>query len=119
MTPRSLHGEDPDRLYTVIGGRSTVGDGVFDTVSLIVAESAPAAGMQSEHLRILTLCSSPTAVVEIAAHLALPVTAIKILLRDLLDQGRITVRHPTSAAAPTRIPDRETLKQVLLGLQRL
>jgi len=119
MNRRSLHREDPDRLYTVIGGRSNAGESGFDAVSLVVAESAPASGMQSEHLQILAMCSNPTAVVEIAARLALPVTAVKILLRDLLDQGRITVDHPTSAAAPTRLPDRDTLKQVLLGLQKL
>ena len=136
MSRRRIDSEHPDRLYTVTGGRSQAdghGDR-FDLVTLIVSESEPAPGMQSEHARILTLCQQPTAVVEISAELRLPVSVVRILLGDLLDMGHITARHPRLAVGADQLPgpeepqsahlearlaDPELLKQVLVGLQNL
>lgn len=117
MMVRPVDREQPDRLYTVTGGRTRAGETAFDAVSLIVAESAPTPGMQSEHARILELTKRPMAVVEISARMRLPVSVVRILLCDLLDTGRITVRHPSSARAGR--PDPDTLKQVLVALQDL
>jgi hypothetical protein len=111
--------DGPDRLYTVTGGRSAAGTHAFDVVTLIVTEQEPVPGMQSEHARILRLCKRPTAVVEVAAELGLPISVVKILLGDLLEAGRITARHPRFSPAQARLPDLDTLKQVLHGLQRL
>jgi hypothetical protein len=119
MTWRGPHSEDPDRLYVVTGGRSRANESALDLVTLIVSECDPVAGMQSEHVKILRMCRYPTAVVEISADLGLPVSVVKILVCDLLDTGRITARHPSSAPVRTRLPDLETLKQVLVGLQKL
>lgn len=125
MSPRAVDREVPDRLYTVTQGRTLVEDNPFDLVSLIVSERDPAPGMQSEHARILRTCRDPTAVVELSSDLRLPVSVVKVLLLDLLDTGSITVRHPvsgvTSPADPAgmQLPDREVLKQVLLGLEKL
>ncbi|MDO0924207.1 DUF742 domain-containing protein [Streptomyces sp. TG1A-8] len=109
---------DPDRLYTVTGGRSTADDS-FDLVTLVVSESQPTAGMQSELVRILELCRHPTAVVEIAAELKLPITVVRILLGDLLDMGCITARHPRAARSVASLPDSALLKEVLHGLRNL
>lgn len=109
---------DPDRLYTVTGGRSRADDS-FDLVTLVVSECRPTAGMQSEHARILELCRHPTAVVEIAAELRLPITVVRILLGDLLDMGRITARHPRAARSVASLPDTALLKEVLHGLRNL
>ncbi len=109
---------DPDRLYTVTGGRSRA-DESFDLVTLIVSESGPVPGMQSEHARILELCRHPTAVVEIAAELGLPVMVVRILLGDLLDTGRITARHPRAAPSVASLPDSALLQEVLHGLRNL
>ncbi|WP_405147145.1 DUF742 domain-containing protein [Sphaerisporangium sp. NBC_01403] len=119
MTSRRVDGENPDRLYTVTGGRSRAGESVMDLVTLIVSESDPTPGMQSEHFNILRMCRRPKAVVEISSELRLPVSVVKILLCDLLDAGRITARHPPSAPAKAQLPDPELLKQVLVGLQKL
>jgi Protein of unknown function (DUF742) len=128
MAPRAVDRETPDRLYTVTKGRTLGDDSPFDLVSLIVREQPPSAGMQSEHVKILRICRHPTSVVELAAELELPVSVIKVLLLDLLDEGSITVRHPVirrrrteREARPVRmqLPDPEMLKQVLIGLQRL
>ncbi|AQS69859.1 hypothetical protein B1H29_25905 [Streptomyces pactum] len=109
---------DPDRLYTVTGGRSRA-DESFDLVTLIVSESGPVPGMQSEHARILELCRHPTAVVEIAAELMLPVMVVRILLGDLQDTGRITARHPRAARSVASLPDSALLQEVLHGLRNL
>ncbi|WP_354642552.1 DUF742 domain-containing protein [Kitasatospora camelliae] len=119
MSGPSHRDDSPDRLYTVTRGRSRPPEHAFDLVTLIVTEQEPVAGMQSEHARILELCATPTAVVEVAAELALPVSVVKILLGDLLETGRITARHPRFAPAKANLPDLDTLKQVLHGLQRL
>ncbi|SNR23141.1 DUF742 domain-containing protein [Actinomadura mexicana] len=120
MNPRPLDLDDPDRLYTVTGGRSRAGDADLDLVTLVVAENDPAPGMQSEHVAILRSCrNEPVAVVELSSHLRLPVSVVKILLLDLRDTGHITVRHPTSATATTHLADLDTLKEVLVGLKAL
>ncbi|EFF89111.1 MULTISPECIES: DUF742 domain-containing protein [unclassified Streptomyces] len=108
--------DTPDRLYTITGGRSRSDPTArFDLVTLVVAECAPASGMQSEHAAILRLCDRPTAVVEIAATLRLPVSITKVLLSDLFATGRVSARHPRAAA----LPDSRLLEQVLVGLRKL
>jgi hypothetical protein len=119
MNGRPVDSEDPDRLYTVTGGRHSADDVGFDLVTLIVTESEPVTGMQSEHVRILRMCERPTAVVEISAELRMPVSVVKILLSDLLAAGRITARHPRRVSAKAPLPDPDLLKQVLVGLQNL
>jgi len=119
MVRRPLDDENPDRLYTITGGRGRPGENDFDLVTLIVSERDPVPGMQSEHARILILCRAPTAVAELSADLRLPVSVVKILLCDMLDAGHISARHPSAGASGGRFPDLETLEQVLVGLKRL
>ncbi|MFB7517277.1 DUF742 domain-containing protein [Streptomyces sp. NPDC056144] len=109
--------DSPDRLYTLTGGRSSSGSTAFDVVTLVVAECDPVPGMQSEHAAILRLCRFPTAVVEVAAGLGLPVSITRILLADLHDTGRISARHPRTSTY--RLPDHDILEQVLVGLRNL
>ncbi|MFF5566055.1 DUF742 domain-containing protein [Streptomyces sp. NPDC012623] len=109
----------PDRLYTLTGGRSRSDSDTFDLVTLVVAESDPVPGMQSEHVAILRMCQAPVAVVEIAAELGLPGSIVRIMLADLLDTGRISARHPRTARAADRLPDPDILEQVLVGLRNL
>ncbi|OEU94412.1 DUF742 domain-containing protein [Streptomyces oceani] len=120
-TSRSAREESPDRLYTVTGGRSHSDPKEFDLVTLVVSECSPTITMQSEHAAILRICQSPTAVVELAADLDLPISIVRILLGDLLSSGRITARHPRSTATDTAssLPDPDVLKQVLVGLRNL
>jgi hypothetical protein len=118
MSPR-LNGEEPDRLYTVTGGRTHADDSPLDIVTLIVTERGPEPGMQSEHARILRLCTGPLSVVEISAEVGLPITVVKILLTDLLDTGHVTARNPAPALSRPQLPDLEILQQVLIGLEKL
>ena len=119
MTPRRIDSEDPDRLYTVTGGRGDATATGLDLVSLVVAEFEPAPGMQSEHARILELSRSPISIVELSAELGLPVSVVKILAADLLDTGRLSLRRPPPPSGGSRLPDLEILKQVLIGLESL
>ncbi|GAA3971436.1 DUF742 domain-containing protein [Thermobifida alba] len=116
---RAIDREGPDRLYVITSGRSRGGDEALDAVTLIVAESDPLPGMQSEHVRILRMCRRPTAVVEIAARLELPVTVVRILLTDLLDAGHATARHPAAADPATASVSPAVLEKVLVALHNL
>lgn len=118
MTPRPLEEEDPDRFYTVTGGRGDAADTGLDIVTLVITESAPLPGMQSEHTLILNLARAPIAIVELAAELRLPISVVKLLIVDLLDTGRLSVRG-RARKHKTELPDLETLKQVLIGLESL
>lgn len=118
MSP-SHRQEGPDRLYVITSGRSGGADENLDAVTLIVAESAPTPGMQSEHARILNLCVAPLSVVEIAAHLSLPVTVVRILLTDLIDTGRVTARHPAPVSPAYPLASPEVLEKVLVALHNL
>ncbi|OAA23279.1 Protein of unknown function (DUF742) [Frankia sp. EI5c] len=120
MIRRLVDSEDPDRLYTVTGGRSRAGDAAsFDIVTLVTSRADATPGMQSEYVRILRVCRAPTAVVELSADLKLPVSIVKILLADLLERGLISASHPSTPTDPLQLPDPAFLKQVLVGLQKL
>ncbi|HWC81915.1 MAG TPA: DUF742 domain-containing protein [Pseudonocardiaceae bacterium] len=114
-----LDNESPDRLYALTLGRSHIEQDTLDVVTLIVTESDSEPGMQSEYRRILELCAQPTAVVEIAACMGLPVSVTKILVSDLMDAGKVSARHPATSPATDPLPSPDLLQDVLDGLQRL
>lgn len=114
--------EEPDRFYTLTGGRAYPETDAFDIVTLVVSECHPTAGMSEEQARILAWCQKPTAVVEIAAELRVPVGIAMVLISDLLETGKLTVRHPVPATTDPSgyiLPDRSILRKVLVGLHSL
>ncbi|HKS44169.1 MAG TPA: DUF742 domain-containing protein [Amycolatopsis sp.] len=120
MIHRAVDDEDPDRFYTVTRGRSRAAAADLDLVTLIVSEAEPAPGMQSEYVKVLRTCQFPTAVVEVASELGLPVSVTRILLADLLAAGKISARHPSAVfRSGSALPDSEFLKKVLVGLKNL
>lgn len=119
MSRRALDDEDPDRLYTVTGGRSRANDEHLDLVTLVVSMAESTAGMQSEYAKILRICRSPTSVVEISAEVRLPVSIVRILVADLLREKKVTVRHPSTGRARSQLPDVAFLKKVLVGLHNI
>lgn len=106
----------PERLYIVTGGRRPTGQEKLDLVTLIVSRSTPDSGMQPEHVTILRMCHYPLSVAEISAYLNLPVSAVTVLLTDLLADERVEARAPIPTAS---LPDVELLEAVMHGLQRL
>lgn len=110
---------NPERLYVITGGRSGSSDAAapLDLVTLVVTRSEPHPGMQPEHAAILRLCRSPLSVAEISAYLTLPVSAVTVLLADLLADEQIEARAPAVPSAV--LPDVALLEAVIHGLQKL
>ncbi|QIY59036.1 DUF742 domain-containing protein [Streptomyces sp. RPA4-5] len=106
----------PDRSFVVLGGRTVSGHDL-DAVSLIVTERDDTAGLGLEEAAIVRMCASPTGVVEIASRLQLPVGMAQVLISGLLDQNRVTARHPHATSASPH--DAALLRKVLVGLHHL
>ncbi|MGW1375507.1 DUF742 domain-containing protein [Streptomyces sp. NPDC002446] len=107
--------ESPERLYVITGGRSSSAS-ELDLVTLIVARSGPAPGMQPEHAAIVKLCQSPLSVAEISAYTGLPVSVVTVLISDLLAEQLVLTRAPVPAA---ELPSRALIEAVIDGLQKL
>lgn len=112
------------RLFALTGGRTEPSRDVFNLITLVTASEKPADTtntLQPEHSYILQVCSHPTAVIEVAARLGLPVSVIKVILCDMLDAGSITARPPrdTTTGQQPDAPDIALLKRVREGLARL
>ncbi|MGW0609313.1 DUF742 domain-containing protein [Streptomyces sp. NPDC002788] len=108
------------RLFALTGGRTRPSRADFTLIATVTAVDPPpttTARCQPEHTRILRLCAEPVAVAELAARLDLPVSVVVILLCDLLEAGRITVRAPRLVSRTT--PDLDLLQKVRDGLGRL
>lgn len=125
----------PVPLYVVTGGRSGAeapsgsplaaapSSRPFNLVTLIVARSNPEPGMPPEHAAIVRLCRRPLSMAELSAHLALPFSAVCVLVADLLARAHVEVRAVRESPAEERQaapePDIEILKALIDGLQRL
>ena len=116
---------DPDpvvRPYAVTGGRTEPADGeVLDLIAVIVDSGRPAEpgrqfGLSPEHRRILNLCRRPATVADVASDTGLPVGVIRVLLADLIQQGRIKVLRARPAGQK---PSAQLLREVLHGLRAL
>ena len=111
-----------DRPYALTGGRTKPDGGpLLDLITVIVASSlAPrpgdSLGLSPEHRRILGLCRGPATVADVASTTALPLGVVRVLIADLIGQGRITVlaERPVGEEPSTAL-----LKEVLHGLRAL
>ncbi|MDH6119121.1 DUF742 domain-containing protein [Kitasatospora sp. GAS204B] len=109
--------DNPERLYVITRGRSGLTEQTtFDLVTLVVSRSEPTPTMQPEHAAILRICGSPLSVAEVSAYLRLPVSAVTVLLADLLTEERIEARACVPRAV---LPDIALLEAVMHGLQKL
>jgi hypothetical protein len=110
------------RPYALTGGRTEPADGaVLDLISIIVdsgrpAQAADQRGLSPEHRRILTLCQHPATVADVASDTGLPLGVIRVLLADLIQQGRIKVMQDRTAGEK---PSAQLLREVLHGLRAL
>jgi Protein of unknown function (DUF742) len=110
------------RPYAVTGGRTEPAGGkLLDLIAIIVASgrTVPAGdpmGLSPEHRRILRLCREPATVADVASDTALPLGVVRVLLADLILQGRITVlpQRPVDEQ-----PRADLLREVLDGLRAL
>ena len=70
--------------------------------------------LQVERRSILDLCDAPTSVVEVAAHLSVPIGVARVLLGDLAASGHLAVHLP---AQGDQRPDPKILERLLEGLR--
>jgi hypothetical protein len=110
------------RPYALTGGRTEPASGaILDVITVIVATAWAQdpddwLDLSPEHRRLLRLCRRPVTVADVASTTALPLGVVRVLLADLIMQGRITAR----AGRPVgEEPSAALLKEVLHGLRAL
>ncbi len=106
------------RPYAVTRGRTSTNRYRLEMITLVVAShpETHAPVLEPEYARILRACAVPQSVAEIAAQVALPLGAVKVLLSDLIERGYVTFRvNPASMAAP----DMDLMQKVLDGIRKL
>ena len=112
------------RPYAMTGGRTRPGPtGVrFDLIALVTLDTgAPGidddTGLGPEHRALIDLCRTETqSVAELAAGADLPVGVVRVLLGDLLHDGRLRAVRPVP---PAELPDVGLLQHVISGLRAL
>ena len=115
-------GGDPlVRTYVITEGRSRASRNIFNLVTLITltrdAGQLNRSRLTPEKEAILNrLAHSAQSVAELAAHLALPVSVVRILLADLMESGHITTRQRITDGTA---PHHKLLEDVLAGLRNL
>ncbi|NLU68970.1 DUF742 domain-containing protein [Streptomyces sp. HNM0574] len=116
MTPPRQRTEGLVRPYVVTDGRAYPTRNTLDLVTLLVSVTDPAiSGLSPEKRRLVDLCRpGALSVAEVAGHLSLPVSVVKVLAADLMDSGHIVTRAPIPSAQPT---DARILQEVLDGLR--
>ncbi|GIG86314.1 DUF742 domain-containing protein [Plantactinospora endophytica] len=107
------------RPYAVTRGRARPVTGKFDLVSQVSTARTVASqdvGLGPEHLAIIALCRRRLSVAEVAAHLDLPLGAVRVLLGDLLERQLVRVVEPRPTPVLT---DDSIFEQVINGLRTL
>ena len=109
------------RPYALTGGRTEPATGeILDLIAIVVAartglRTDDLAGLGPEHRRILALCGQPVTVADVASDTALPLGVVRVLLADLLLQGRLSVMRQQAGERPSA----DLLEEVLHGLRAL
>ncbi|MEU2038520.1 DUF742 domain-containing protein [Nocardia niwae] len=107
------------RLFAITRGRGRAVRRELNLVTLVV-DGAPGAALrrtEPEYAAIVELCRTPQSVAEVSARLRLPLTMTKVLIGDLLDDGRLIVRSAEHPAGPES--DLGLLRAVLDGIRAL
>jgi hypothetical protein len=102
----------PVPSYVLTGGRTSPKTMLQPETLLVTAAHRPAPdGTATQKRDLLWLCRKQLGLAELAAHLELPMSVVRILAADLIDDGLLVARAST--------PPRETLERVLAGLRKL
>ena len=105
------------RPYAVTRGRTKSGRDL-NLITLVVTTAYQNSAMDPEYAEILRICQYPLSIAEISAKLGLPITVIKILVADLIEQGFLIFSSPPSPLN-TETPDMNVLQAVLDCIRRL
>lgn len=98
--PEDHWDEDDDgpivRLFAVTRGRGRTGRRELTLDTRVVDRGAGLAPQRTEpeYVDIIRLCRTAQSVAEISAQLQLPLAMAKVLVADLIDDGRLEVRPP-------------------------
>ena len=109
--------DQPLRPYVLTSGRAQPSRNWIGVDTLLIA--APGAAplpvtASRQEAALLRMCSGLLSVAEAAAHLALPVSVVKVLASDLMDSGRLQTRSRASGGV-----DLALVEEVLSGLREL
>ncbi|ATL70378.1 DUF742 domain-containing protein [Nocardia terpenica] len=107
------------RLYAVARGRGRTARPELNMLTLVVDAGRGAAlrRTEPEYAAIVRLCRTPQSVAEVSAQLKLPLTITKVLIGDLIEDGRLDFRSPDPAQPG--VGDVGLLQQILNGIRAL
>ncbi|BCK57650.1 DUF742 domain-containing protein [Nocardia wallacei] len=107
------------RLYAVTRGRGRAARSELNTGTLLLDAGAglPVRRSEPEYTAIVRLCRVQQSVAEVSARLGLPLTLTKVLVGDLIDDGRLVYRSPAPVAETGA--DVDLLRAVLNGIKAL
>lgn len=105
------------RPYSLTGGRTrpTRADLALGT-QVVAVPSVEPTELDPELEAILSLCVRPVSVAEVSARSGFAPGVLRVLLSDLVDQGRVMVR---SFDQEGHRPDADTLRSVLARIKEL
>jgi hypothetical protein len=108
----------PPYLWT--GGRTRPSRNVLDRLTVLRAATHHVpSGVSPAGQRVLEILrSGALPLAEVAAHLSLPVSFVKVLASDLFDEGWLIVRAPAPGEGDGP-PDPQILERVIRGLRAL
>ncbi|TDC79969.1 DUF742 domain-containing protein [Streptomyces hainanensis] len=106
--------------YVWTGGRTRPSRNVLDRLTVLRAatDQVPASLSPAGRRVLEILLDGALPLAEVAAHLSLPVSFVKVVVSDLFDEGWLIVRAPTPAQ-DDRMPDQQLLERVIRGLRAL
>ncbi|OIV36015.1 hypothetical protein BIV57_18705 [Mangrovactinospora gilvigrisea] len=110
------------RPYTITGGRTRVHRELNVETLVSVLTGGPSVRRlrtRPELAAICELCVRPHSVAEVSALIRVPLGVARVLIGDLVDQGRLRVHGLGPDADPNGSPDKVLLERVLGGLRRL
>ncbi|MEU0543488.1 DUF742 domain-containing protein [Nocardia sp. NPDC005978] len=107
------------RLYALTRGRSTAERPELSVTTLVVdvERGKPMRRNEPEYAAIVRLCRTALSVAEVSAHLNLPLTVTKLLIGDLIDDGRLLFRSPPTPTGSSA--DMGLLHAVLEGIRAM
>lgn len=122
----------PVRPYVITGGRARPTRNTIRPETLLVAapggKELPVTA-SSEERALLRMCHQLLSLVEVAAHMGLPVSVTSVVASDLVDAGFLAMRlsdepladanRPWADGPRYARPSRELLQEVLNGLGKL
>jgi Protein of unknown function (DUF742) len=101
------------RPYLLTRGR-TQASLAIETVVTTVRAPGRGSALASEHESIVTLCSTPSAIAEVSAHLRLPLGVARVLVSDLVESGWLSASQTAGDH-----PEIDLVERLISGLRAL